>query len=225
MLPEQNINHSLTDTVFIIKQNQKDCDSLINLINSKGLKFECFDSAEQFLADLAPNSTGCLVTEYQMIGMSGIKLIEHLSYRNSDLPVIILTDDNSIPIAVKAMKAGANNILENSCSDNKLWDSIRDAIRINHSRMKDKHKRELVLSSLGTLTEKERGVMELVIEGNSNKQIAKNLDLGLRTIEARRNQIRKKLGTRSTAETVSFYIRACIFESKSNSWQSDLVLT
>ncbi|PHS03072.1 MAG: hypothetical protein COA78_19290 [Blastopirellula sp.] len=206
---------SENDTVFIIDEDLVACNSLSRLIDSMGLRHECFASSEEFLSSYVPGRAGCVITDYRMVGMSGIELLEELTNRESALAVVMLTADGSIPVAVKAIQSGAIAFLEKSCTENELWQAIKDAIKSNHSRLQEKHDWDLIRVTLSSLTDQERTVLELVVEGQGNKQIALKLDLSLRTVEHRRQKVKQKLKVGSNAELVRYYDYACTFEKNS----------
>ena len=206
---------SENDTVFIIDEDLVACNSLSRLTDSMRIKHECFASSEEFLNSYMPGRAGCVVTDYRMIGMSGIEMLEELTSRESALAVVMLTANGSIQAAVKAIQSGAIAFLEKSCSENELWQAIKDAIKSNHSRLQKKYEWDLIRVTLSSLTDQERTVLELVVEGQGNKQIAHTLDLSLRTVESRRQKVKKKLKVESNAELVRYYDYACSFEKNS----------
>lgn len=217
---DQSAINQEKDTVFIIDQDQAAQNRLAALVQSMGHEHECYSSPEEYLASFVLGRAGCVVTDYRMMDMSGIELLEALSEKGSAMAVILFTANGSISMAVKAIQSGAMTFLEKSCSENDLWLAIRDAIQNNHARLDRTREWEQIRRALVSLTVVERSVLEMVVNGDGNKQIANKLELGLRTVEERRAKIKKKLGVQSLAELVGFYTHACSFEKFTEHCQS-----
>ena len=173
-----------------------------------GVAFECFGSAEGFLAADLSNRFGCVVTDLRMMCMSGLDLQAKLAEMESTLPVILITAYASTPVVVKAMQSGAITFLEKICMGHELWQATKEALRKNEARQKDKHELDGLRGALATLTDDEQRVLELVAEGTLNKQVALKLGLSVRTVEARRRRVMQKLGVESIAELVRFVVKA-----------------
>lgn len=189
-------------TLFIVESD----DSVIALVQAIAdemhVPCKSFTRAEDFLAAYRDDQPGCLVTEFRLLGMNGIELQETLAADYSSLPVIFVAANPETRLSVKAMQNGAVTVLEKPLSYQELWDSIRRALtRDEHTRRIDA-KHTVVRRRLGLLNEKERKVLDLMIQGKANKIIARRLDVSLRTVEARRHQIFKKTKTESIAELV-----------------------
>ncbi|PHR97680.1 MAG: DNA-binding response regulator [Blastopirellula sp.] len=195
-------------TVFIIDDDEIALKSLTALISSMRIDYACFGSAEEFLDSYSHSDSGCIVTDLRMLGMSGAELQQKLAEMGSALPVIIITAYASIPVAVESLQSGVFTFLEKSCSEDELWQAIKDAFIQNKDRMTEKHKRDSIEKIIAILTNEEQKILELIAEGNSNKQIAYTLDMGLRTVENRRHQIMHKVGVKSLAELMKFFIQA-----------------
>jgi FixJ family two-component response regulator len=189
-----------TATVLVIDDDPDARQSLEFLIRSVGLNIRSYASAAEFLASPDLASAGCLVLDLRMPGMSGLELQDRLNEMNVGIPIILLTAYAEVPIAVKAMKAGAIDVIQKPYSQQVLLDRIQQALatdRANRQRVRDiKNARE----RLARLTPGERDVLERLRAGKSNKEIASELGLTRRGIEARRANIMKKLEADSLAD-------------------------
>ncbi|PHR97681.1 MAG: DNA-binding response regulator [Blastopirellula sp.] len=202
-----------TPTVYIVDDDEIARESLAALVSSMGLEFEKFSSAEDFLKSYLPNDTGCIVTDLRMLGMSGAELQQKLAEMGSALPVIIITAYASVPLAVKSLHSGVFTFLEKSCSEDELWQAIKDALNQNKTRVSEKNERDSIENLFASLTTEERKILKLIADGKSNKQIAYKLDLGLRTVENRRQQIMHKIGVSSLAKLMQFFVHAKLVET------------
>lgn len=189
-----------TDTVLVVDDDADARQSLEFLIRSVGLNIRSYASAADFLASDDVESAGCLVLDLRMPGMSGLELQERLNEMNVGIPIILLTAYAEVPIAVKAMKAGAIDVIQKPYSQQVLLDRIQQALakdRADRQRVRDvKEARE----KLARLTEGERDVLERLRSGKSNKEIAIELGLTRRGIEARRANLMRKLEAESLAD-------------------------
>jgi FixJ family two-component response regulator len=189
-----------TDTVLVVDDDADARQSLEFLIRSVGLNIRSYASAADFLASPDVESAGCLVLDLRMPGMSGLELQERLNEMNIGIPIILLTAYAEVPIAVKAMKAGAIDVIQKPYSQQVLLDRIQQALakdRANRQRLRDvKDARE----KLSRLTEGERDVLDRLRTGKSNKEIAIELGLTRRGIEARRANLMRKLEAESLAD-------------------------
>jgi two-component system response regulator FixJ len=189
-----------TDTVLVVDDDPDARQSLEFLIRSVGLNIRSYASAAEFLASPDVQSAGCLVLDLRMPGMSGLELQDRLNEMNVGIPIILLTAYAEVPIAVKAMKAGAIDVIQKPYSQQVLLDRIQHALaqdRDNRQRLRDiKGARE----KLALLTSGERDVLNGLRAGKSNKEIAGDLGLTRRGIEARRANIMRKLDADSLAD-------------------------
>jgi FixJ family two-component response regulator len=161
-----------------------------------------FSSAEEFLASYTPGRPGCLVTDLRMTGMTGLDLQDRLAERGMQLPVIVLTAYPRTRSTVRAIKAGAVTVLEKPYDEEELWDAIRKALAHEAAIRAKDQRRSQIQERAAMLTSAERTVMNLIVQGKSNKSIAKQLDLSVRTIENRRHDVFDKMGVESVAELV-----------------------
>lgn len=189
-------------TVFVVDDDQAMRNSLKWLIESVGVLVESFASADDFLANFESGRPGCVVLDVRMPGMSGLELQEHLVSQNIRLPVVIITGHGDVPMAVRAMKAGAVDFIEKPFNDEVLLDAIRRAIAFEERQRSEQSEHHEIQHRLSHLTPREREVMQMVTDGRSNKEIANALGVSAKTIEAHRARVMEKMQAGSLAELV-----------------------
>ena len=188
--------------MFVVDDDQAMRNSLKWLIESVGVGVESFASADEFLAHYQAGRSGCLVLDVRMPGMSGLELQEHLIKENIHIPVVIITGHGDVPMAVRAMKAGAVDFIEKPFNDEALLDAIRRALAYEEQQRSHYFEHSQIKERLGHLTPREREVMDMVTEGKSNKEIANTLGVSAKTIEAHRARVMEKMQAGSLAELV-----------------------
>ena len=194
--------------VYIVDDDVSVRDALAWLLRSRRLQSQTFESAEAFEAMLARPGAGlgrqpaCLMLDVRMPGLSGLALFDRLLGRDlvARLPVIFLTGHADVPTAVDAVKRGAFDFCEKPFSDNALVDRIELALAQSAVVLESSGEREHLQALLDELTERERGVMRLVVEGLPNKLIADQLDISVRTVEVHRARVFDKMEVRSAVE-------------------------
>lgn len=197
---------SLDATVYIVDDDAGVRDALAWLLRSRRLLSEVFDSAESFDRVLqsrpAPTQPCCLLLDVRMPGMSGLALFEQLIERGLQdaMPVIFLTGHADVPTAVDSVKRGAFDFCEKPFSDNALVDRIEQALRRSAEVLAARRQRVGLQTRLTELTDRERDVMRLVIEGLPNKLIADQLDISVRTVEVHRSRVFDKMNVKSAVE-------------------------
>ena len=198
----------LNGVVYIVDDDASVRDALAWLLRSRRLQSESFDSAEAFEARLAPAGGGlgsqpaCLMLDVRMPGISGLALFDRLLGLGltDRLPVIFLTGHGDVPTAVDAVKRGAFDFCEKPFSDNALVDRIEQALAASTAVLAANGQRQRLQALLGELTERERDVMRLVVEGLPNKLIADQLDISVRTVEVHRARVFDKMEVKSAVE-------------------------
>lgn len=200
-------------TVHIIDDDSAVRESLVALVQMRGMQAKGYASAEAFLAALQPSDTGCIVCDVRMPGLTGLQLLEKLSELKSTLPVIIITAYADVPTAVRAMQAGAVTFLEKPANDADLIAAIQQALNLEQAQAALRRQKSDVETKLTTLTADEIAVMRKMLEGLPNKRIASDLDIGLRTVELRRSNIMKKMGAGSLAELVRLALLVDFFKA------------
>lgn len=193
----------MTDpTVFVVDDDASIRDVLSLLISLKGLRPAVFSSAEDFLAIYDPQSRGCLLTDLQMTGMSGLDLQTTLQQRGIGLPVVVLTAHGDVATTRAALKNGAVDFLEKPVDDDVLIDVLRNAIRIDAERHRARMKQVETMTRLGRLTSRERDVLNLLADGLQHREIAERLGISPRTVEVYKARMMEKLQCRTLAEVV-----------------------
>ncbi len=183
-----------TATVFIIDDDPAVRDALSLMIEQENLAVAAFENAEAFLASCQSECYGCAIIDIRMPGMDGMQLQEVLSKRNMHLPVIFLTGHGDIPMSVQAMKAGAMDFLTKPVTRDKLLAAVRLAIQKSEITKAENTNHQEALSRLADLTDRERDVMLLAIQGHPNKDIARKLGISHRTVEIHKSKIMHKTG-------------------------------
>ncbi len=189
-------------TVFIIDDDQAVRRFLSGLIESVNLQVETFASAQEFLDAYEPGWLGCLLLDIRMPGMSGLELQNELAERACSLPIIILTGHGNVQVAVHAMKAGAVDFIEKPFNNELLLDRIQKAVAESVDAGSVRIKRQDIAGHMARLTPRERQVLDLVICGDTNKGVARRLDISERTVEIHRSNVMAKMQAKSLAELV-----------------------
>lgn len=189
-------------TVFVVDDEPEIRNSLRWLIESVGLSVETFESGHDFLERIDLDRPGCLVLDVRMPGMGGLELQSRLVQAGSVLPMIIITAYADVPMAVRALSNGALHFVEKPFSDQVLLDRVQEALTLNSERRTERQHRVRVESKLARLTPREKSVLELVVSGLPNKEIARTLGLSEKTIEVHRAHVMQKMDAGSVAELV-----------------------
>ena len=186
--------------VHVIDDDPAIRDSLDWLFRSRELPVTTWDSGEAFLAAWSPQTRGCLVLDVRMAGMSGLEVLDRLDEQGSILPVIVLTGHGDVPVAVQSLKKGAVDFLEKPFDAGDLVDRVRAALELEARRHTVATTSRALAERLDTLSTREREVMDLMLKGLLNKQIADDLGIAMRTVEVHRARILEKFGVRSAVE-------------------------
>jgi FixJ family two-component response regulator len=190
-------------TLFIVDDDPAVIQLVTELARAISMRAQSWSSATAFLAAYAPTGPGCLVLDVRMPEMSGLELQKELNRRGSTLPIILITGHADVRMAVEAMKAGALEFFEKPFRTQDLCDKIQEAVKLDREKWQRRQQRESAESRVRSLTPAERQVMELLIEGKTNKQIAAELDLSIRAVEDRRARMMKRLEVKSRAELIN----------------------
>ena len=188
--------------VFVVDDDQAMRNSLKWLIESVGMQVETYASASEFIDSYYPGRAGCLLLDVRMPGMSGLELQAYLSRQEIRIPIVIITGHGDVSMAVRAMKAGAVDFIEKPFNDQALLDSIRNALDFDEQQRSLQAQRAEIAARLAQLTPREHEVMEMVTEGRSNKEIAAELGVSAKTVEAHRARVMDKMQADSLAELV-----------------------
>lgn len=194
-------------TVYVVDDDPDVRDSLKLLLEASEYTVAAFDSANAFL-DHPRERNACLLTDVRMPGMDGLALQEELLKRKDMLPVIIMTGHGDVPLAVRAMRAGALDFLEKPFDEDALVASVRRALELHSQTLSRSSIAEAARSQLSQLTERERQVLDLLVQGKPNKVIAFELDISPRTVEIHRARVMEKMQARSLADLVRVTLAA-----------------
>jgi FixJ family two-component response regulator len=191
--------------VFVVDDDPATRHSVEAVVQSRGLPAESYSSAEAFL-NRYDGRPGCVIADLRMPDMTGLELQRRLAARRHPLPVILLAAHASVPLAVRAMQSGAVTLLEKPCREEDISEAVSKAVEI--ARVQDERQQRGVEleGRMNGLTAGERRVLDLLVEGNTNKTIAARLDLGLRTVEKYRHNVFKKLGVNSLPDLMRLVI-------------------
>ncbi|NOS97749.1 MAG: response regulator transcription factor [Methylotenera sp.] len=186
---------SLTETtVFIIDDDAAIRDALSLMIEQEDIAVQTFESAEAFLNAYQTGCRGCAIIDIRMPSMNGMELHEALLARHILLPVIFLTGHGDIAMSVKAIKAGAVDFLTKPVTREKLISSVRAAIMQSERVLSENAHHQEAATRLAEITDRERDVMLLAVQGHSNKDIARQLGISHRTVEIHKSKIMHKTG-------------------------------
>ena len=198
-------------TVFVVDDDPAVLRSLVSLIKVVFPRVETYGSATEFLEAYRSSGNGslrpgCLVLDVAMPGMNGLELHRKLAEEKIELPVVFMTAHANVQMAVGAMQSGAVNFLEKPFREQELWDSIRTALELDGKNRRRKARRSHADELITRLTRGEHEVLDMIIDGKINKDIATQLQLSIRTIEDRRAKLMKKMGANSVAELVQLVL-------------------
>ncbi len=195
----------MEQTVFIVDDDDAVRRALSFALQAEGFRVESFGSARVFLDSDLPRR-GCLVTDVRMPGMDGLELQREVKKRHLALSVIVITGHGDVPIAVQAMMAGAVDFLEKPFEHKILVASIRRALELNMSRSSSIDEANKAKDAMDLLTDRERAVLGILVQGHPNKIIAFELGISIRTVEVHRSNIMKKTRARSLSDLVRIAI-------------------
>jgi FixJ family two-component response regulator len=190
---------SISPTVFVVDPDEATRDSLRNLAAIMNLHCETYALGPDFLNAYDPARSGCLILEIKVPGINGLQIQQILVKRHATLPLIFLCTQSSVAIAVHAMRSGALQFFEKPCREDDMWRAIQEALQLDEQRRQARFREEEVERSLARLTERERLVLEMIVEGKTKLAMAAELGVSVRTVEYYRAQLVKKLKTSTQA--------------------------
>lgn len=194
--------------VFVIDDDEAMRDSLEFLLGAADFDVTLFESAQHFVDALPGIASGCVVSDIRMPGIDGIELLKRLKAERRTIPVLIMTGHGDVPLAVEAMKLGAIDFLEKPFEDDRLIGMIDIALKQAESGARSEAAVLDIAARVESLSPRERQVMEGLVAGLSNKQIARDYDISPRTIEVYRANVMTKMQAGSLSELVRLAIRA-----------------
>jgi FixJ family two-component response regulator len=188
--------------VYVIDDDLSVREALDSLIRSVGLRVQTFVSAREFLRRKLPNAPACLVLDVRLPGLSGLDLQLELTKADIRIPIIFITGHGDIPMTVRAMKAGAVEFLPKPFRDQDLLDAVREAIERDWASRRERDEAMELRKRHQSLTPREREVMQRVVDGLANKEIAAELGTSQVTVKLQRGQVMRKMGADSLAALV-----------------------
>ncbi|HEY6198121.1 MAG TPA: response regulator transcription factor [Candidatus Binatia bacterium] len=204
------MNSKRSSTVFIVDDNPSVRKALTRLVRSAGHEVRAFASAKEFLAETHDDGVACLVLDIRMPGLSGIDLQRELSTAKKILPIVFITGHGDVPMSVRAMKNGAVDFFPKPVKDTDLLNAIEQALARCARERFQRDEMEDIQSRVDSLTPREREVLEHVVAGQLNKQVAYDLGTVEKTIKVHRARVMDKMGVDSLAELVRLAERAGI---------------
>jgi FixJ family two-component response regulator len=189
-------------TIHVVDDDEALRDSLVWLLESEGYQAATYASAEDFLAVWTPEMRGCALLDVRMPGMSGLELFEKLVAQHSTLPVAFITGHGDVPMAVAALKKGAVDFIEKPFNDREMLKLIEQCLTTDREQHTQRRQDAETARRLEQLTSREREVLELIVAGRLNKQIADDLGISIKTVEVHRARVMEKMNVSSLAELV-----------------------
>ena len=190
----------IPSTIYIVDDDEAVRDSLRWLLEANGYAVRSFAGAEEFLAAYDPDQVGVLIADIRMPGMSGLELQETLIARKAPLPIVFITGHGDVPMAVSTMKKGAVDFLEKPFNEADLRALVANMLEQARERVREAHAQRDQQAVLSRLTAREQQVLERIVAGRLNKQIAGDLNISIKTVEAHRANIMEKLEVTTVAD-------------------------
>ena len=194
-------------TVYVVDDDEAVRDSVQWLLEGQDFRVRSFESSEVFLARYDPREVACLIVDIRMDGMSGLDLQDRLIERNSPLPIAFITGHGDVPLAVDTMKKGALDFIQKPFNEQQLVPLVErmlEQARANFAEHQQAASRDALLSKL---TGREAQVLERIVAGRLNKQIADDLGISIKTVEAHRANIMEKLGANTVADLLKIALK------------------
>ncbi|MEW6168925.1 MAG: response regulator [Pseudomonadota bacterium] len=188
--------------VYVVDDEEPICDSISLLLRSVGLKSEAYTDPAAFLGKIKPDAAGCVVIDVRMPGMSGLEVQRVLNERRSSLPLIFITGHGDVPMAVEAMRNGAFDFLQKPFNDDDLIRRVQRALEQDSVDRARLAQTEDIRRRWDSLTEREREVAVMLVDGAANKVIALDLAISERTVELHRARVMQKMEARSLPQLV-----------------------
>lgn len=192
--------------VFVVDPDAATRNAVRELVGMMGLRCETCASGQEFMDACDDSTAGCVLLELKIPGIGGIQIQRLLKARGIEIPVIFLTAHPELSIAVEAMRAGAVHFLQKPLRGNELWNAVQEAIEADQKRRRDRNQRESLKKRLASLTAKELEVLSLIGQGKSNRQVASDMEVCVRTVEAHRARLTKKINVSSLRELLDIAI-------------------
>jgi len=200
------MNMTLQPIVFVVDDDVRVRDSLRWLLESVSLPVETFGSAADFLHACDPHCHGCLILDIRMPDISGLQLQDILAERGFRLPIIMLSGHGDVRTAVRVVQKGAVDFIEKPYNGQELLDRIHSVLATDARRHREESANMAICKRIGSLTPREREVLDWVVSGTSNKRIAAELGISIKTVEVHRARVMEKMAAKSVAELTAMRI-------------------
>jgi len=200
----------VTRNLFVVDDEEAVLESVKAVLELSGFEPQCYLSGQQFFEDASLNEAGCVITDLQMPGIDGARLQQHLNEMQSPLSVIVLSGAADVPTAVNAMRKGAYTLLEKPYSSKDLVASVESALEASELHYQKQQLEKRVRALIATLSDEEKLVLKKMLEGVPNKNIASVMDIGMRTVDRRRQAVFTKMGVGTIAELATLLNSASI---------------
>ncbi|EKD55237.1 MAG: two component LuxR family transcriptional regulator [uncultured bacterium] len=192
--------------VYVVDDDQAMVESLSWIIESVGLRVKTYIRAQDFLDEYDPHQPGCILLDVRMPGMSGPELQLKLNEQGAALPIIFISGHGDVPLAVRVMKAGAADFLTKPFNDQILLESINKALRIDKNHREKQQENAQAEAKFALLSPREAQVLQGIVAGKQNKVISAELKISLKTVEAHRASVMKKMSVKSVPELVKLVL-------------------
>jgi len=199
-------------TVFIVDDDASFLKSISRLLRAEGFCVQAFESAEIFFEQLVPEMSGCVLVDLKMPGLNGLELQEALAKSSNPLPVVFLSAQGDIPTTVQAMRSGAEDFLTKLSPKEKVLEAIRRALARGARERAERERLGALRGRFAALTPRELEVLEHVVHGRLNKQIASDLGINERTVKLHRTNLTRRLQVQSVAELTRLVEEAGLFK-------------
>lgn len=205
---------SMDQIVYVVDDDQAMVESLSWVIESVGLKVKTYTRAQEFLDHYNPHQSGCILLDVRMPGMSGPELQTKLAaFGTPTLPIIFISGHGDVPLAVRVMKAGAVDFLTKPFNDQVLLESINKALRTDKTNREKQQENAQAEAKFALLSHREVQVLQGIVAGKQNKVISAELKISLKTVEAHRASVMKKMGVKSVPELVKLVLTNSVHET------------
>lgn len=201
--------------VYVVDDDQPMLESLTFMIDSIGLRVKSYKRASDFLEEYSKDQPGCLLLDIRMPGISGPELQTILNKQGTHLPIIYISGHGDVPLAVRVMKAGAVDFLTKPFNDQILLESINRALQIDKENREKTQEDARAKAKFALLSPREAQVLQGIVAGKQNKVISAELQISLKTVEAHRASVMKKMGVKSVPELVRLVLMNGVKESLS----------
>jgi len=199
-------------TIYIVDDDPSFLKSISRFLRASGYPVQTFESAEKFIKQLAPEMSGCVLSDLQMPGLNGLELQAALAGSANPLPVVFISAQLDIPKTVRAMRSGAEDFITKHSSKEELLDAIRRALERGAQERKDRERLKKIRAQFEMLSARELEVLEQVVRGGMNKQISANLGIAMRTVKLHRTNLTRKLQVQSVPELTRLAEEAGLFK-------------